>query len=73
MTTLHYEFFKEDSHHRPDTSRPIVINVPALHKLPDGEYDILRQLVLRYDVPEQHRWAVGGSCMTAWRGIQSAF
>ncbi len=61
---MHYELFKEE---RSDQGRvsaeqlpagaagATVIHVPGLDRLQESELEILRQLVQRYGVPEEHR------------------
>ena len=38
------------------TSREVQIHLPSVHKLEEGQDEILRQLVERYKVPEKYRY-----------------
>eukprot|EP00798_Chlamydomonas_sp_ICE-L_P016839 gene16839-23119_t len=56
-TTLHYEFFKEErgAQGQAPTLGATTIHVPGVDKIQASEHEILRQLVAKYNVAEEHR------------------
>lgn len=54
-TTLSFEFYREEASVVGVGSGKVSIVVPALDKLPEDEQEIMRQLVQRFNVPEQNR------------------
>ena len=61
-TCLQFEFTPDDAVAAAVTGggsvavpRPVTIRLPDLHKLLEGEAEILEQLVKRYNVPDKHR------------------
>lgn len=63
-TTLKFEFYRDDkaavSQHEGGAGH-VIINIPHLDRFQESEHEILKQLVLRYQVPEKHRCAA--ACM----------
>ena len=64
-TSLKFDFYPEDKAATSSDQAPspsaVTIQLHSVDKLPGPEHEILRQLVLKFSVPEQHRSVIDRS------------